>query len=209
MDKDLSKATNQNTNEDTNEAAIEVSSEVSGKKANMADTGTATEKARGLQDNIQLRRMNGEEYERFIKRLIQDYAADKVQAGTWTEEEAPRLAEESLHTYLPQGLDTPDAYLYVITLREQQGDEQGIGIIWFNITDTPVGPEAFILEFWIEDAYQGQGYAKQTLRALDEEARNRGIRKIGLHVFGHNTRAFELYKKRGYVVTDIQMSKEL
>lgn len=205
MDKDLSKATNENTND----AAIEASLEVAGKKTDLADTGIAMEKARELQDNIQLRRMNGAEYERFIKRLIRDYAADKVQAGTWTEAEAPRLAEESLHKFLPQGLDTPDAYLYVITLHEQQKNEQGIGIIWFNITDTPVGAEAFILEFWIEDAYQGQGYAKQTLRALDEEARRRGVRKIGLHVFGHNTRAFELYKKMGYVVTDIQMSKEL
>lgn len=204
MDKDLSKATNENTND----AAIEASLEVAGKKTDLEDTGIAMEKARELQDNIQLRRMNGAEYERFIKRLIRDYAADKVQAGTWTEAEAPRLSEESLHKFLPQGLDTPDAYLYVITLHEQK-NEQGIGIIWFNITDTPVGAEAFILEFWIEDAYQGQGYAKQTLRALDEEARRRGVRKIGLHVFGHNTRAFELYKKMGYVVTDIQMSKEL
>ncbi|MNW26025.1 putative N-acetyltransferase YycN [compost metagenome] len=201
MDKDLSKA--------MNEAANEASSEGLGKKANLEDTGAGMERAGGQQDNIQLRHMNAAEYERFIQRLIRDFAADKVQAGTWTEEEAPQLAEDSLHKYLPQGLDTPDAYLYVITLREQQADEQSIGIIWFNITDTPMGTEAFILEFWIEDAYQGQGYAKQTLLALDEEARRRGIRKIGLHVFGHNTRAFELYKKMGYVVTDIQMSKEL
>lgn len=201
MDKDLSEA--------TNEAANEASSEVAGKKAKLDDAGAGMEQARGLQNNIRLRRMNAAEYERFIERLIRDFAADKVQAGTWTEEEAPQLAEDSLHKYLPQGLDTPDAYLYVITLREQQADEQGIGIIWFNITDMPMGTEAFILEFWIEDAYQGQGYAKQTLQALDEEARKRGIRKIGLHVFGHNTRAFELYKKMGYVVTDIQMSKEL
>lgn len=201
MDKDLSEA--------TNEAANEASSEVAGKKAKLDDAGAGMEQARGLQNNIRLRRMNAAEYERFIERLIRDFAADKVQAGTWTEEEAPQLAEDSLHKYLPQGLDTPDACLYVITLREQQADEQGIGIIWFNITDMPMGTEAFILEFWIEDAYQGQGYAKQTLQALDEEARKRGIRKIGLHVFGHNTRAFELYKKIGYVVTDIQMSKEL
>lgn len=201
MDKDLSKA--------MNEAANEASSEELGKKANLEDTGAGMEQADGQQNNIQLRHMNAAEYERFIQRLIRDFAADKVQAGTWTEEEAPQLAEDSLHKYLPQGLDTPDAYLYVITLREQQADEQSIGIIWFNITDIPMGTEAFILEFWIEDAYQGQGYAKQTLLALDEEARRRGIRKIGLHVFGHNTRAFELYKKMGYVVTDIQMSKEL
>ena len=43
---------------------------------------------------------------------IKDFAEEKVEAGTWAEEEAQQLAEESYERYLPEGLDTPGAYLY-------------------------------------------------------------------------------------------------
>jgi ribosomal protein S18 acetylase RimI-like enzyme len=69
--------------------------------------------------------------------------------------------------------------------------------------------EAFIYDFYIFEPFQSKGYGKQSLVALDEEARKMNVTKIGLHVFGQNDRAFELYKKMGFLVTDITMSKTL
>ncbi|OMF37366.1 hypothetical protein BK136_30515, partial [Paenibacillus amylolyticus] len=51
-------------------------------------------------------------YASFRIRSIKDFAEEKVEAGTWAEEEAQQLAEESYERYLPEGLNTPGAYLY-------------------------------------------------------------------------------------------------
>jgi ribosomal protein S18 acetylase RimI-like enzyme len=32
---------------------------------------------------------------------------------------------------------------------------------------------------------------------------------VGLHVFGHNTEAVELYRRCGYTITDCTMAKDL
>jgi ribosomal protein S18 acetylase RimI-like enzyme len=43
--------------------------------------------------------------------------------------------------------------------------------------------------------------------ALDEILKSKDVESMGLHVFGHNTNAFELYKKMGFEITNIQMRK--
>ena len=52
-----------------------------------------------------------------------------------------------------------------------------------------------------------QGYATQALEALEAHAKPNGVKKLGLHVFGHNTAARELYKKAGYLETNVSMAK--
>ncbi|MNT65069.1 putative N-acetyltransferase YycN [compost metagenome] len=71
------------------------------------------------------------------------------------------------------------------------------------------GKEAFIYDFYIFEPYQRNGYGTEALAALDEEARKMNVTRIGLHVFGDNDRAFKLYQKMGYLITDITMSKKL
>lgn len=44
---------------------------------------------------------------------------------------------------------------------------------------------------------------------LEEEVKNVGITSIGLHVFGHNTVAANLFEKAGYHVTNQLMRKNL
>ncbi|MNC60891.1 putative N-acetyltransferase YycN [compost metagenome] len=117
-----------------------------------------------------------------------------------------KLSEEAITRSLPKGLHTDGAYLYSIV--EISSDEQ-VGYIWFNVSEGRGGREAFIYDFYVFEPFQSKGYGKQAMIALDEEAREMNVTKIGLHVFGQNNRAFELYKKMGYIVTDITMSKDL
>ncbi|WP_090737942.1 GNAT family N-acetyltransferase [Paenibacillus sp. Mc5Re-14] len=159
---------------------------------------------------IKLVPMNAEQYERFEQRSLADYAEEKIQAGAWTVEEAPERAKESFATFLPQRLDTPHAHLYMLEYSGSggQGPEEA-GYIWFNITESAQGKEAFLLDILVYDSYQGQGLGTLTMQALEQEARRLGAVRIGLHVFGHNERALHVYRKSGYRVTDIQMSKEI
>ncbi|KGP79428.1 MULTISPECIES: GNAT family N-acetyltransferase [unclassified Paenibacillus] len=154
---------------------------------------------------MKLNPMNQEEYANFRIRSIKDFAEEKVEAGTWAAEEAQGLAEASYDKYLPEGLNTPGAYLYNL-VHEVDGN---VGYIWFNVTDNRRGKDAFLLDIVVEEAYRGKGYGTETMEALEREALSLGVDRIGLHVFGHNVRASSLYRKMGYEVTDLTMYKEI
>jgi ribosomal protein S18 acetylase RimI-like enzyme len=47
------------------------------------------------------------------------------------------------------------------------------------------------------------------LAELENVAREKGVEKIGLHVFGHNAAARALYQKVGYIETNVNMSKKI
>ncbi|MEK5240129.1 GNAT family N-acetyltransferase [Paenibacillus sp. FSL L8-0470] len=155
---------------------------------------------------IKLVQMDEIAFQFFWSQSTRDYAEDKIKAGAWDAETALRQSQEEMVRFLPKGLHTDGAYLY--SVMEIESNTQA-GYIWFNVTEARTGREAFIYDIYIFEPYQGKGYGKQALLALDESAREMGVSKIGLHVFGQNNRAFELYKKMGYLVTDITMSKTL
>ncbi|MBW4081727.1 GNAT family N-acetyltransferase [Paenibacillus sp. S150] len=142
----------------------------------------------------------------FLSQSTRDYAEDKIKAGVWDSETAMRLSQDEMTRFLPNGLYTEGAYLFSIV--EEETDTQA-GYIWFNVSEGRQGREAFIYDFYVFEPFQSKGYGTGALQALDEEARKMKVTRIGLHVFGQNNRAFELYKKMGFLVTDITMSKEL
>ena len=49
----------------------------------------------------------------------------------------------------------------------------------------------------------------QTMKKLEEKAKELKCNKISLHVFAHNNLAISLYKKMGYKITNLMMSKEI
>lgn len=155
---------------------------------------------------IQLVLMNDEQYEAFHDQSAADYAAEKVAAGTWEAADAQRLAAESFAKYLPQGKDTPGAYIYNVVDTEH---DRIVGYIWLHMSDSPAGKQAFLYDILIHELYQGKGYGQATMKALDQVAIEAGAVKIGLHVFGHNLKAVHVYEKAGYQITDYQMSKTL
>ncbi|MGW4659746.1 N-acetyltransferase family protein [Streptomyces sp. NPDC004279] len=55
----------------------------------------------------------------------------------------------------------------------------------------------------VADEARGSGVGRALLRAVQEEARRRGARRITLRVLGHNTPARALYESEGFVVEGI------
>ncbi|WP_231575244.1 MULTISPECIES: GNAT family N-acetyltransferase [unclassified Paenibacillus] len=155
---------------------------------------------------IKLVQMDESTFQFFLRQSTRDYAEDKIKAGAWDAETAMKLSQEEMTRFLPKGLYTEGAYLYSIVEAESEAEA---GYIWFNVNENRGVREAFIYDFYIFEPFQSKGYGKQALAALDEEARKMNVTRIGLHVFGQNDRAFELYKKMGFLVTDITMSKML
>ena len=159
-----------------------------------------------MERKVILELMTEEEFGVYRARSVVEYAEDKVKAGSWTEEEALELSEETYRKYLPDGIHSKEQYLYVV---RQEGQQASVGYIWLDVSDKPTGVRAFLYDIIIEDEYRGQGFGQAAMKALDYTARSLGAATIGLHVFGHNQTALHVYHKAGYAITDYTMAKKL
>ena len=84
-----------------------------------------------------------------------------------------------------------------------------VGLIWLRAnTDRPT-PSGFIFGLRIDEKFRGRGYGKQAMLLIEEKAREPGLKSIGLHVFGVNTVAQNLYEGSGYEITSLNMQKPL
>jgi ribosomal protein S18 acetylase RimI-like enzyme len=148
--------------------------------------------------------MTQTELEVFLERTIPEYAEDKVRAGHWAESEALERSRKEFADDLPQGLQTKNNYLYTL-----YDGSDAVGMIWMRANvDRPTN-DGFILELYVEESQRGKGYGKQAMLLIEEKARELGLKSIGLHVFGSNKVARNLYEAVGYEVTSVNMSKTL
>ena len=158
---------------------------------------------------VTLQPMTPTEYEPWLEAEIKEYADEKVRAGNWSAAEAPERSAEEHRKLLPQGLVTPDNYLYTIRAELSPGTgTTAVGMVWLAVPPWKP-PLAFVYDFRIDEPYRRRGFASQALAALEEKVRALGLDTIGLHVFGHNHAARALYEKAGYEVTNVNMAKKL
>ena len=153
---------------------------------------------------IELVPMTEADYQVYLARAVAEYAADKVQAGNWSEAEAIEKSRLEFEHYLPEGIHTSGNFVGKL-LNE---NDEPVGYLWYaRLANKPEA--AFIYDFEIYAPFRRRGYASQALAALEVHAKALGIKKLGLHVFGSNTAARELYKKAGFIETNVNMAKEI
>jgi len=150
---------------------------------------------------ITLEPIEQEDFERFLESEIRGYAEDHVRNGNWPAEGAIERSRKEFEALLPNGIHSRDQYLWSIVDLENNK----IGMLWVQVKDQ----KAFLYDFIIDEAFRGNGYGKQALIAMDEKLKSMNVESVGLHVFGDNIRAQELYKKMGFQITGIHMKKEL
>jgi GNAT superfamily N-acetyltransferase len=154
---------------------------------------------------VKLVPMDDAAYARYLETAVRDYAESHVRAGDWTPEEALALSQKSYDELLPDGLATPDNYLYTVV----NDEGTSVGILWLARRKRPTGDVMFIYDIEMDEPQRGKGYGRQTMLALEDKARELGLDTVELHVFGGNATARALYGKVGYVETHVTMRKEL
>lgn len=153
---------------------------------------------------VSLRIMTEEEFRSFLARDIEDYAAEKVRAGSWTADEALQKSRQAHEVLLPQGLASPHQQLYTIEL-----EGEPVGQLWLS-TDPKLGrATGFIYDLFVVEPLRRRGIATQAMLQLEKLALQLGVKTLALHVFGHNAAARALYEELGYSVTDVNMAKSL
>ena len=150
---------------------------------------------------VKLIPMEQADFEAYLEEDIQRYAQAHVEAGNWEPSQALEKSRKEHQQLLPDGLESRNQYLFSII----DASDQKLGILWVNIENG----RAFIYDFRIDEAQRGKGYGKQALMALDEKLKSVEVQSVGLHVFGDNFIAQELYKKMGFQITGIHMKKRL
>lgn len=148
--------------------------------------------------------MTAEHYAEYLERSIADYARDKVKAGNWSQEESLERSRREFHILLPDGLSTPNHFLFTIVT---QADGKAVGEAW--IAFRPEKKNVYIYDFRLHDNNRGKGLGRAALRLLDQKALELGAKDISLHVFGNNTVAWALYENSGYLATNVNMTKAL
>ncbi len=154
---------------------------------------------------VTLEPMSVETWEQWRVAAVRGYAADKVRVGTWPPEGAEARAEGEFAALLPRGLATPGHHLRSIV--NEAGDT--VGMIWFGPLHDVGSGTCFIWDIEVRAEARGRGYGRAALVALEPIARGLGYDAIGLHVFGDNEIARNLYRSSGYVETDVMMKRSL
>ena len=148
--------------------------------------------------------MTDSEFERFSKRSVADYAAEKVRSGEWSESESLAQAEASFRSLLPDGRRTEHHWFLVLRIGAQQ---TAVGSLWYASQIRANQPVAYVYDIYIDPEHRREGHAVAALNALDLVAQGQGLGGVALHVFGHNSAARALYERMGYSTTNIHMFK--
>ena len=155
---------------------------------------------------LNLNEMKPKVFDELMKVEVQNYADEKVKAGTWTQEEALQKSKESFQHLLPDGLQTDHHFLLSLS---KPDTNESIGYFWYHFDENHPQKEAFIYNFLIFEPYRGQGLGRRALESLEKHVKKQGVKKLSLHVFAHNKRAIHLYQQAMYDITDINMSKDI
>ncbi len=150
---------------------------------------------------VRLEGMSADEFQQYQSFAIKNFADEQIKSGNWEPHEAIRNAKKEYEKLLPEGQNTENHNLFMI----RDGDRE-VGVLWIA---TRTDEKGFIYDINIWEENQGKGYGKKAMQEIEIFAKEIGMKSIGLHVFGPNKVARDLYEKLGYRETSIKMEKTL
>jgi ribosomal protein S18 acetylase RimI-like enzyme len=138
----------------------------------------------------------------YKEKAVKNYAQELEHSNMVPKGMGEKAAKQQLDQVLPNDVNTKNFYFYHII----NDKDEHVGLVIYG---TRSKGEAFILDIQIDEDQQGKGYGKEAIILLEKDAKSKGYERMGLHVFGHNQRAINLYYKLDYHVTSMQMAKDL
>lgn len=154
--------------------------------------------------NLKLVEMTGKQFQEWLGSSLGDYVVDRIRSGE-SPDLAQKTAEESFRDLFPEGRPLPRHIVRMAV------DATGtpVGMVWVGPrTDAPAD-EWWVWDVAVNEDVRGLGYGRQIMVLAEDEVRSHGGARLGLHVFGFNKVAQNLYESLGYQPTSIRMSKDL
>ncbi|MGX6603053.1 GNAT family N-acetyltransferase [Micromonosporaceae bacterium Da 78-11] len=129
-------------------------------------------------------------------RMVEEYASEVASSFGVPIEQARFEAGRQLDEMLPDGVRTEGQ-----VLRTAVDDGEPVGFLWIALPGTVYPAMAWLAEIEVVDGHRARGYGSRMIAAGEADLVERGVHRIGLHVFGHNTGARRLYERLGYRVS--------
>ena len=155
---------------------------------------------------IRLREMTEGEVSKYKPFLVEGYAQDISRNYRIPIDDARTRSASQFDRLLSQGISTPNQSLYIVLLDDGNAIVP-IGYLWLGVDETQ--HRCFIYDIHLHKEFRGRGWGRETLELVETRMKERGIGKIGLHVFSDNAIARGLYEKLGYQVVSVNMQKWL
>ena len=156
-----------------------------------------------MNDTFQLLPMTENEFVEWYVHSKNNYR-DELHRSGLSHSEAQKKADDDMSRLLPEGLKSKDQFL--LTMKD---NGRNVGILWFGIKGAEDNRKAFIYDIVVNESERGKKFGEKALKLLEQEVKQRGLSHIGLHVFGHNLVARNLYEKMGYEITNLNLEKKL
>lgn len=150
--------------------------------------------------------MSPDEFAHFVVWAVREQAAHHIRTGRCVPEQALDYAKGEYLLALPNGLQTQGSYLY--TARDASTGQR-VGSLFLMLRRRAEAVETFVFNIVVDEDVRRRGYGRAIMRATARWAREHGTASIGLHVFGHNTAARELYTSLGFRETNVSMQLDL
>ena len=155
---------------------------------------------------VRLRALRDDEFDAYVEYTKAWFTRQLVADGV-DPDQASALADDQTASMLPNRLDSPDQFVFAI---EDEATGERVGDAWLARRESPLlGAFAFVASIEVAKQFRRQGFARQAMLLLEEEARSRGLDRITLNVYGDNDAARALYRSLGYAERAVTMAKEL
>lgn len=155
---------------------------------------------------VRLDPITEEEFAAWLLPAVKDLARQHVVSGQWSPEEALEFSKGQFIRLLPDGPRSDQQHLYTV---RDAADGGAVGTLWIGMRLKAGRPEAYVYDLVVREERRGLGYGRAAMLAGAARARELGAESLGLHVFGHNAVARELYDSLGFVETNVSMSLPL
>jgi RimJ/RimL family protein N-acetyltransferase len=153
---------------------------------------------------IKFKKLAPEKFEQFKIVSIKNYSANMATAMFISHKKAQQTAKQQFNQIIPKGINTKDHYFYGVILKNTG---QNIGFLWVFLDKKSKG--LYIADVFIYSKHRNKGYGTEIMHLICRKAKLLKCNQIRLHVFGNNTPAIKLYKKFGFVETNINMTLRL
>ena len=156
---------------------------------------------------LRMRPMTAREFADWRLPQIVEYAAEMARNAGHTTEELMSHSQQEFDELLPGGWKTPG---HRLLFAEVASTGERIGWLWIAERESDGGGKvAWIYDIVVYEALRGKGYGRALMAQAEVQAKEMGLGRIALNVFGDNQAARSLYETCGYRETGRQMAKDL
>ena len=87
--------------------------------------------------------MTEDDFQAYYDRAIAGYAQENIRSGRWSAEEGSEQAQREYEELLPEGLATPNHFLYTV---QDTTTQVGVGMFWYAIQEQAGQQQAIVYD---------------------------------------------------------------